>query len=354
MGRSTNQKAQSTISAASLCALAVGCSGDAVRYPGDVWSIERPPSCQGANVIGETLDVDLRLVHLRGRFTVNNRPLAAAGPGVSNRGTLLLLDERRGTHARIELGRTSDGAFDLLVAPGRYQVWLEPHACIEDNAVPCTGALLERSLLVEQDTTRDLDVKSVRVTLSMTIDGEFPPPENGAAWSLVDAFGARTVNNALGRPMVIAVVPGVYRFAYVARRSEGWSSRANTWPTTSATIRERLSLLSDQELSIDVPTTLLTLSVLADGRAVSFDTSNPAWVELESGDNPVTRILANSMELRAVRGWYDVRWFGNPNRTCSPSSDLPCNAGPIGGLAVTEPDQRATLNREPETNLTAA
>lgn len=319
------------------------------QLPSVASSVTRPAACEGAIVASDTLDINLSLPRLRGAVTVNGQPLAELSSGAS-RGSLVFFDVERGASLRLDLGRTSNGAFDILIARGTYQVWFSPSGCYQNATVPCTPALLERELRVESDATRTFNIEAVRLTLAMTIDG-VPSTEGRAGFVLANEYGSTLVVSAPREPVTYLVTRGTYKFVYkpygstpVCRDASGPS------PCNAAIVREGIAVDRDLSLAIDVPTTVLTLTATSDTAPAPIDATSGGSLSLQSGSLDPTEVTSlgtgsasNVATIRVVRGRYDVAWERREGVNCAADSVVPCNSGRFATLDVRGATQSETV-----------
>jgi hypothetical protein len=305
----------------------------AASEPPSLLTVPRPESCAGATLTGNTLDVDLSLVHLRGSITLNGQPLP---PASLERGAILLVDARSASVQRISLGTNSTGAMDVMIPKGTYEVRYLPPRCdlARDDAMPCTPMVIERALEVQSDTRRDFALKSVTATFVVTLDGAPSAAPEGALVIEGDAGASSQLQLASLRP--VPVWPGAYRVRYAS--ASNCSAMEQRWPCNNGVVARDVRIDEPRAVSVDVRTTLVTTPVTVNGAPAAFSTQLSSIQLRDSSGRLFTTQVATRLgslgPMRLLRDRYELFWAPQAFITCLREGTMPCNRGRLAELSL--------------------
>ncbi|MFO0563488.1 MAG: hypothetical protein U0269_36025 [Polyangiales bacterium] len=332
----------SMVASVSLAAIA-GCGGGEPLPPTPRAQIEveRPTGCRGTSLSSEQLDLNVRTAHLRGNLLLNGQPLA---PSNLPRGSIVLFDTRSGSVQFVAVGSNNTGAFDVQIPLGTYEVRFAPAECSATNLLPCTPVVLERSLALQSDTTRNFNVTTATVTLSVTLDGQAPSSLDGMVVFENAAGGSSFIR--LSETRSFAVAPDTYRVRYLSA-SGSCAGPIGPWPCGHGVITRDLRIERSQAVALDVRTTLLNTSITANGAAGDVRDSR-FNIELQDSSGELHSIgyteLANGAlpPMRVVRDRYRLYWAPAADTSCSLSSNMPCNRGFLAEFDADAPTRAVT------------
>jgi hypothetical protein len=155
-----------------LSVLVAGCSGG--RSGGDAgpdtgWM--PPAHCTGLELRAPgVLDLDVPLVTISGRITVDGRPLSPTEVSAA-RLELHERDDETIFHLSSPNVRP-DGSFDLDVPPGRYDVrWVGLASCDAQPGLPCNAGVVRSDLALASPGVLDLDLATARIEAYVTTGG---------------------------------------------------------------------------------------------------------------------------------------------------------------------------------------
>lgn len=281
------------------------------------------PACTGVSLATDgVLDLDVRAARVRGAVTFNG----AAAPAASSRGTLTFTRREGGTLIR-SLASSGPAAYDLLLAPGTYDVRYEPPAgaCSALPApIPCVGVTVREGVPLAADGVLDLDVQTVLVRGSVTLNGAaFPNAsvERGGLTLTRDGGGSVTVPlGASGAATWSARLPrGVYTAAW-SPSGAACTAEVGT-PCGGGTLRAGVSLSADGVLDLDVPSIRVSGTVTVNGARhmagglLTFTTAGGASVIASIG-------VGGAFRTQMLPDTYDVHASGSG--TCAADAAFPC------------------------------
>jgi hypothetical protein len=225
------------------------------------------------NVSGETtLDVDVPIARVRGTMTLNG----AQFPQGLGGGFVEFTQEGSRTPTLASLRGTVGGptTYDVALLPGTYSVawrgiplsWDE----IDTFPIPSNGGVLERELSVSGEIMRDLEIGSVRLRASVTING-MPAADVGARGQIAfvrDGEDAPAI--AVRDPMddnqfQLRVLPGTYSVRWMPAPDRCGMDRNSPEPCNSGVVQRGIVVMSDTTITVDVPSVRVRGSVTANG-----------------------------------------------------------------------------------------
>jgi hypothetical protein len=206
---------------------------------------------------------------------------------------------------RVWLGNTHDGAFDVSIVPGTYDVYYStqsPGAQMPGNV----GARLFADLTVDADVGMDLDVEAAVVTGAFSIDGAQPPDSEYADGRVylsgTDTEDSVLLGNTADGGFSAIVVPGAYHIRYVEETA------GNGVPANQDALVDIVDVVGAMSLDIDIPTVLLTGDFLLAGEPTPDTPSDAGDVHLRRGHDSVLlgSTHKGSYAAQAVAGGYGL------------------------------------------------
>lgn len=244
-----------------------------------------PSTCSTSIDRDQTLNFDVRSVHLTGLVTVNGRTIGADDPMA---GSLLFQPKFTGASTATST-LASAGRYDTRLVPGTYDVYWSVGGLTCDaqsgrQRLPCVDARLAENVAIEVDRTLDIDVHSIVVSGNLALNGgDFPEvspyyDRGTLQFELQQAdvapyFIAGVGLNALtGTTAPLApkgstsysfiAVPGTYNIRYVPHATF-CKSGANTAgvPCTSGLLQQDVALDSTATLNLEAQVVIGSIAV---------------------------------------------------------------------------------------------
>lgn len=317
-----------------------GCDGRGGPDPGpsDGGALDAAPfpGCDG--VLLETdgvLDFDLAraggpgptsTVRVNGTVTLDGAPFPASG-----RGAVVFSGESGSTSA--ELAASGPALYSVELAPGRYEVLYAAGACVEGGG-PCNGGSIRGAMDVRSDGVLDLDVRSARVSGTVTLRGAaFPEGARGAiTFEGADGSAAIAIASSGAATYAIRLVAGTYDVGFDGG-SIDCASPAGV-PCNAATIRPDVALNGDGVLDLDVASVRLRGNVTVRGGPMPDELGDRGRVCFGHGDERGACTAsfgasgAASFEIVLVPGDYDALYSANPSLCAGGTPMVPCIDGP--------------------------
>jgi uncharacterized Zn-binding protein involved in type VI secretion len=261
------------------------------------------------------LDIDLRTIAISGETRIDGNSL----PGVwgaakmqlrsssgddGSTGTLIRKSEGVGGKDRYQT-RLFAGSYDLI-----YHGDSGNGAC-PDSVLPCQqGTLFKASLALKSDGIYDVELKTVRVTGTVTLDGSKLPGGgygSGPTLMLRGTDGTTGTLARLGKGSTYAarVLPGSYDVVY--HTSPG-ASCADAFPCPSGVVLKRnVALTQDGVLDLDLKTIKVTGKITLDQGKLPAASSYPE-LYLSDGAGAEGRV-ASLKQAQQAGGGYEARLF---------------------------------------------
>jgi len=265
------------------------------------------------------LDVDVPVIELSGRVTVDGAPirrgsgaLSFARPDVEDSALVVPLP--------------SDGRYAVSLPPGALRVSYagDPSGCAEPTELPCVGGtLLEREL--STDGGLDLDIDAVRVSGTVTVAGM--APVEGARGSLVllrgdDTAVALPVASSGAATFAATVIAGDYELAWAP--AAGCEHDGRMGPCMGGSLGRTLSLSADGALDVDVPLVRLRGRVTLAGAPLPADARGDLVFERLDGARATASLseaIGGEYDAALLPGRYVVAYA--PGGACEPGGP-PC------------------------------
>lgn len=268
------------------------------------------------------LDLDTSAVTIAGTVTLNGEALPSA---TTSRGQLGFYSA---THQlAFTEGFGSEGAanYSITIAPGSYSIrWIGNSSTCDDDpapSIPCnTGTVLDGVALTQSGSV-DVDVPSVTVGGSVTINGEAMPAEpleRGHLSFANDLLPVDTGNfGASGAASyTLTLVAGDYDVVW--NGNEALCSEPSAVPCNDARVLADLSLMQSGALDVDVGAARVDGSVTVNGAQMGNESGSRGALSFTGSDGHV--VLTEDFEmvgpasyaLTVVTGVYDVGLAGNP------------------------------------------
>jgi hypothetical protein len=293
------------------------------------------PACRGVSLVSDgVLDLDVRAVRVRGSLTVNGAPLSS---GAADRGSLTFTERRTGI-ARARVAMSGNATYDLLVAPGTYDIRYVPPTGLlcgqTDNLMPCVGATVRAGIALTADGVLDLNLDTVNVRGTVTLNGAPMPDatfERGALQLMREGGGeARVSLGTRGSATWSArVIRGTYSIAWSPSPS-ACAANVGT-PCTPGPLRTGVALTADGVLDLDVRAVRVRGNVTVNGAALSSSAAQGSGVTFTRPDGSATVSLGTSgdarYDARLLPGTYDVAWSGVMN--CRRDATAPCGGSTV-------------------------
>lgn len=325
------------------CGALAGCGAPEQRVPTPELpiAVERPGACLGTTLASDQLDINVRTAHLRGNLRLNGQPLA---PSSVARGSLVLFDTRSGSVQFVTVGTNNTGAFDVQIPLGTYEVRYVPAECAASNPMPCTPVVLERALALQADSTRNFDLTTATVSLSLTLDGQTPPALQGFV-VFENAAGSSSFIR-LSSVQSFAIAPDTYRVRYIGGTSS-CNGPQDAWPCGQGLLAKELRIERSQPIALDVRTTLLSTVLTINGTPANVR-NVPSIIELQDSSGHVQSIAYSDISngalppMRVVRDRYRMFWAPNEGVLCSADSNMPCDRGQLAEFDADGPTRTVT------------
>lgn len=268
----------------------------------------------------KTIDINIPTSELSGNFTIDGQPLADR---LSNMSEYRLQYIPTGKTEPIAATVHEGGAsfYSAIVPSGTYKVNLELH----DAADPSLPAILynlefARQVDLTANQQLDVDLKTFKVEGALLIDGIPVAPKQGYAWTMYAYsltlptqpwFVAYYRVPLTTSSFTLRALGGEY-FLYLYLDSNLGAQLAEGWYLVD---RER-SIFADTTLPIDIPTHVLTGTLLIDGVPAKSTTGNVGTLIFESNDGYFRHKFATTdgtFTVRLPRQKYNVHFEIDPD-----------------------------------------
>ncbi len=291
--------------------LGVGSSGsyDVTLYAGiyDVALQPRPSTEQGIfppaqHRVGQALsfsadtarDFDAKTVQVGGTLTLDGQPFQSDG-------TLVFRSTLSGAESRIPLAGSGGSYFALLFA-GPYDVIFHPGAAGAGSSRLSHQLLAGESFL--SDTTRGLDLATVRVRLGLTLNGAPLPYSPREELRVVDrkTWSYLSIPLASAGPFDLTVFKGRYALELFPTDAQG------IFPPYGERVAESVDFTAPVTKTVDIKLVDVTGAVTLNGKPLpdNFYSGSRGWIELTSG---ALNGSARSDLGRAGAGRFSARIF---------------------------------------------
>jgi hypothetical protein len=289
-----------------------------------------------------TLDLDIPSVAVSGKVTLNGAAMPAAqnpgrigfsAHGITTKGV-------QGVSVAI-----TTGAYKTVLLPGSYDLGYsgDANACAGNGGpapvVPCNGGLLKTVMLAKgQSGVLDVDVKSVKITGNVTLNGvalpDYARVSFAAAASAADGSTGGGFSLETKSSYSVLLVPGSYDIGY------GGASCSDTMqplPCNSGTIKESVSLAATGALDIDIPSVTVTGKVTLAGKEPPMTQSSRGAVTFAdkkggAATSPSFDVMGPmTYSLHILRGRYIVSYDANAQLCDGMVSPLPCGSQVVAG-----------------------
>ena len=265
------------------------------------------------------LDVDIPVVSLSGKITVNGLKTNSQAGSVALRGS-------DGDAAL--LGRTGDGTYGpRLVVPGRYDIVYSYGNGQGTIDVPRnTLARLKQGVDVKQSAALDVDIPAVTISGKLTVNGQVPMSRSGALSlrSGEDTAFLGTTGDPTGYAARL-VIPGSYDVVYSL--IQGVAGMTDVPRNTAAKVRSA-DVKQSGPLDIDVPAVALSGKITVNGQAAQSNAGTVTLREPAGGSGDVAYLGRTGDPSYGpqlvVPGKYDLTYAYNS--TGQPNIDVPRNS----------------------------
>jgi hypothetical protein len=192
---------------------------------------------------------------------------------------------------------------------------------------------------LQQSGVLDLDIRSVRVQGTVTLNGvAFPVGSSRGQLVFRETelgFGLPVPLDALeSNAFDVHVPPGTYDVEYAGDPSLCSDTEASDVPCNAGVVRAGIEIAADGVLDVDVPAVTVQGAVSVNGTALPASPSGHGRIELvraaagtEAGA-AASRTFGDSTPatytMTVLPGTYSVVWAGNPE-ACEDAAPAPCN-----------------------------
>lgn len=264
-----------------------------------------------ALVADGVLDIDVDVVSVSGRATLDG----AAWP-VGALGSITFAQGEDSTSVELD---ESTGAYDLRLLPGTYDVVYASTTSFCAGPAPCGAAVLRGGLALEADGVVDLDVRAIRITGALTLEGA--ASSESARIVLSNDEGSIDLGTFFDATYSVVIVPGTYDVLYQPPASCSVAA-----PCVPGILRDAVSLSADGVLDVDVPSVTVQGTVTLNGAPMPEGTDRGSIGFY--GDGAIAVGITSSgpatYALALLPGTYDIG-FGGRFTDCD--LPTPCNAG---------------------------
>lgn len=299
------------------------------------------PACRGVSLVSDgVLDLNVRAVRVRGSLRVNGSPLP---PGATDRGSLTFTARGAGV-ATARVAMSGEAAYDLLVAPGTYDIRYVPptgSTCGRaDDPMPCVGAVVRPSAALTADGVLDLDLDAITVRGTVTLNGAAMPDaatERGAIRLEREGGGEARVSLGArgGATWTARILRGNYSLAW-SPSPAACAANVGT-PCNPGPLRAGVALTADGALDLDVRAVRVRGAVTLNGAALPAAAARGSGVTFTRPDGAATVTLGDAgdarYDVRLLAGTYDVGWSGAAE--CRRDAAAPCGGATLrAGVAL--------------------
>jgi len=269
-------------------------------------------------------DVDLQMVTLTGAVTVNSQTV----PDESQDRGIVSFSLEDGGSVFLSLGSSGAVTYALSLLPGTYAVAFIANSglCSDSPAprLPCTGGTLSESLPVTTDGVFDADIRSVRVSGAVTLNGQPFPDHQGErghlALSSEDGGMVETPPSGSSGALdyELALWPGTYEVMWISNPALCDGDQRPLAPCMDGTVREAASLTTDGVLDVDVRSVQVEGAIKLNGETLPDAAGDRGLLVFtrSAGGTATTSSLgitgAASYYLSLLPGTYGVAYVANP------------------------------------------
>jgi hypothetical protein len=227
------------------------------------------------------VDVDLHAVTVGGSVTLDGAALPDEAAG---RGAVALSLGGGAPVLSRPLAATGAATYQVTVIPGTYRVSYAANAalCATTTAtpkVPCTGGTIVPSIGLTSSGVVDVDLKSVRVSGTVTVNGAPMPTEAAARGQVVFSREGGTVSTVAFPPSGAAtygvtLLPGTYDVGFAANPALCGAGKAPPKvPCMSGTLMKGLTLKASGAIDLDLPARTISGAVTLLGAVLPDEAS---------------------------------------------------------------------------------
>ena len=307
-----------------------------------------PEGCEGVELSASgSLNLDMPRVVVQGTLTLNGAELPEPDDGFGA-GSLVFTHVDGHAAAILSLdGETK--TYEVGLIPGVYHIDYigDPAACSkpdEPSIFPCNTGRLASDVALTQQGVLDLDIKTVSIQGTVSLNGEALPAIEDADLGVTFSNDSSVVRHALASDQDgryrLTVVPGTYDIGWDGDEGQCASHKdPSEHPCNDGVLQKNLTLQQSGSLDVNVDSVLVNGAITSGG--ASIDDTDPtsaatlAWVSSESAVPVVTSAYVPGEQavysVHLLRGTYDVLWQGNPDYCADLGDDerLPCHTGTI-------------------------
>jgi hypothetical protein len=274
---------------------------------------QNPAVIVGSLVVADpgpsTADIDIRSAVLSGSVTINGSVLGTA----SDYGTIHLRDANG---VDLTIGDTITGSFMTAVVPGNYDIWyqLGPGG----RLLPINRQIKIASVVVADPgpTTETIDMESVVVTGSITINGLVSSATDYGFVGFKNPTDAIFFASTADGSYSIHIVPGNYDVYYSAYSPPGVTSPRNKFVKVGSAV---IAYPGPTIANIDVRSVPVTVSATFNGVAGSASDDGQLSLRGQDGDNfPVGYTHEGPSTIHVVPGSYEIWYQGAQSSGLAP------------------------------------
>ncbi len=145
-------------------------------------------------------DLDLKTVKVSGVVTLNGQPMPANSSS-NPRAYLRFFDASAGDTLSVSLGATGPAAYTTTIFAGTYDLLVAPQDAQYQTVLPALKVAAQKGLALQVDGVKDLDLKTVKLSGQVTLNGQ-PMPSNGSSSSRASL---RFLSPAVGDTLSVAL-----------------------------------------------------------------------------------------------------------------------------------------------------
>ncbi len=231
---------------------------------GDVLPRQRATLASSMAISGDTeRDFDLEIVRLSGELVLDGAAVPSGGNG--SRGALVFSGENLG-EVRAELGASGPAVYQVALFAGTYDVALRP--ALGAGVFPAVSAQVAAALELEDDATRDFELKTARLSGELTIDGRSLADEPSGANRGKLRFAPKAGGLGLSVPLGsngpgrfdVVLFEGSYDVSLV-----GETTDSSVLPTQDLVLARDVVVIDETELDLGASTVTVSGQITVDG-----------------------------------------------------------------------------------------